>query len=361
MRPIVFFSDELSPTLEKVAEALSQNNKEIIIVTHQDLKKNKSILKTQFEIWYYYKKYSYWEHFRLLPSLLFKKPEVTHFFFHDVNHVKYFLPLIKWFHQWPDCITSVTFLNNNDWDKNSDLFQKVSRCADVITFPDHDSMKSIKGFTTPKKQLRSLLPPFLNFQRELNSSPNEKKDISARQFFFAYSEELFASHSDLWMDLKLALSLSSVQTLIWMDSDKYSLWDKKRLQQHMIQRRFNVHILYLPLISLNSFVKKEDLFFIHHNHWPALQTSQLIELNLQQQSFLVLQDRQATQYSSCLKHTENCFILNGAEKLKTKWSDILKLSPSNYKSEPRFRTDPYINELTRIYNKALKSKELYYV
>lgn len=361
MGTFFFFTDEISPTLEKVAQAFSQHQHEVILITHEEHKKNNSD-KTKgpsLETWYYYKNYSYWEHFRLLPSLLFKKPEVAHFFIHDLNHLKSFLPLVKWLHQWPDCITSVTFLNTNDWEDNTSLFQKIIKNSDVVTFPDLTSMNSVKGFSSPKKQLRSLLPPFLNFNSE---KPLIKKESSnQKQIFFAFEPQSFQSDSKIWSDLKLAQAVGSAQVLIWMDSQKYSLWDKKRLQQQLLQRRQQASILYLPLKDLESFLNKEDLFLFFNRSWPALEASQVIDACLKQKAFLILHDKQATQYSGCLKHKENCFILHKPESFKPQWSEILKLKTPSNESHLTFSTDPYINELTRIYNKALKSKELYYV
>lgn len=369
MGPFVFFTDEISPTLEKVAESFAETNRPIIVITSEDVKAKASFessAKASFETWFYYKNFSYWEHFRLLPTLLFKKPEVTHFFIHDVNNLKRFAPLIKWFHQWPDCITSVTFLNNNDWEKNTEIFQKVSRYADVVTFPDLSSMKSIRGFSTPKKQLRSLLPPFLTFKSaKKRKATNHQFEISHSQknIFFVYDSGLFELSSLVWNDLKQTHCRSGeqLQTLIWMDAAQYSLWDKKKLQQTLLQKRLQAQVIYLSLLDLESFLHASDIFLLFHKQWPALEASQLIDYCLNHKTLLVLQDKQATQYSSCLKHQENCYILHNPNEFKSELSNILKLKPDFQSTELSFSTDPYINELTRIYNKALKSKELYYV
>lgn len=369
MGPFVFFTDELSPTLEKVAESFSEANCPIIVITSEDVKATVSFesqRKTSFETWFYYKSFSYWEHFRLLPTLLFKKPEITHFFIHDVNNLKRFAPLIKWFHQWPDCITSVTFLNNNDWEKNSETFQKVSRYADVVTFPDLSSMKSIRGFSTPKKQLRSLLPPFLTFKpTKKRKAANHQFEVSNSQknIFFVYNSDVFEPSSLVWNDLRQTYSRAGdhFQSLIWMDSAHYSLWDKKRLQQTLLQKRLTAQVIYLSLADLESFLQPSDIFLFFHKQWPALEASQIIDYCLNHQTLLVLQDKQASQYSSCLKHQENCYILHTASEFKSELNNILHLEPDFQSNELNFSTDPYINELTRIYNKALKSKELYYV
>lgn len=369
MGPFVFFTDEISPTLEKVAESFAETNRNIIVITSEHAKakaSQQSRTKSSFETWFYYQSFSYWEHFKLLPTLLFKKPEVTHFFIHDVNNLKYFFPLIKWFHQWPDCITSVTFLNNNDWEKNSEIFQKVSRYADVVTFPDLSSMKSIRGFSTPKKQLRSLLPPFLTFKQTKKRKPTHYQiaaSDSQKNIFFVYESDLFQPSSQVWADLKQTLSRAGeqFQTLIWMDASQYSLWDKKRLQQTLLQKRLQAHVIYLPLVDLENFLQASDIFLLFHKQWPALEASQIIDYCLNHKTLLVLQDKQATQYSSCLKHQENCYILHSANEFKSQVDKILKLKPDFQSTELSFSIDPYINELTRIYNKALKSKELYYV
>lgn len=370
MAKIVLITDHLSPTVRQVSQSLSDLKNEVLVICERQAEALDGV-----ETWSYFKTFSILETAKLLPRLVWLHPDTVHFFIHETPAKSTFLMLQRIFSTMPHCVVSTSFLTSKVFQTHLGFVQKSLLFSDIVTLPDLTTMRLLKGQELRPKQLRSLLPPLLEFRKvkkpkspvSLLSEIQTNDTNEKKSFLMLFTEELLLRPA--WESL-LPLAKHS-NLLIWLDRSQYSIWNKKSLEDLLVELKIqkSVQVLGLGFDEMQnlwpSLSGEFEGFILSHAQLDAEELGKFVNLSFENDLPLVLNETQASQYSNLFENGKNAWVVRSQhgthpllETLKSVSTLESKESKTSLSSIQNKMLDSVINELNRIYGRAHRLKSM---
>ena len=368
MAKVLLVSQRLTPTAIRLATSLHQQQRQVTLVTSFE---EEADLPPQISVMRPFKTWSTREALRLIPLISLMRPQIIHLLLDDdqMKPAEMILALLA--KTLPRCLLSTSLLHIHKGLHRRNPVRYLLQESDVVTCASVDALGALRGLNVRhRRQGRGLLPPMMNFQEFEGSTSKtpaggELQRILPNPYLvLPFSENAFRETHPFYRRLKL---LSSHRHVVLLGSfASWPLRERKRFQAWTEERGLASQWTLSGEMSLGDqrrlLANAEGLVMAGLGLSP-LEVTELFLKALQAGTNLIMDDRQSLIHSNLWRHGESCWILR-ADNLPHDLEKLLAAGPLK-KLSPlpeslglhRDLVDGPLNELNRLYNKALSHKQ----
>jgi hypothetical protein len=245
--------------------------------------------------------------------------------------------------------------------------------SDIITCPTVETLGELRGLSIrSKRQGRGILPPVLNLvdeqiEADLEVSEGEQK-ISAyvdgeKFILLPFREKTFDAESDYFLRLRILAEKYTV--ILWGSHAHWTLRARKQFESWMAKHKQEDRWLVTGEISnslLQQLLKNGEALVLAGLPLTPVELTEYFLKAIQNNSTLILDSSQASVHGTLWRNGVNCWILN-SHKINHELVQLLakpkiKVSEgiSAHIAQERHWLDHPLNELNRLYNRALDQK-----
>lgn len=367
MAKIILVSKYVNATSWQLAQALKSQQHEVVLLTSygeippQD---------TQgIEFMGYFKKWSLLEGLRIIPGLFGLHPQILHVLLDEdkLNAAQGVLSTFAKSH--PTCVLTTSLLNIRRGLTRRNPVRYLIEESDIITCPTVEALGQLRGLNIRStRQGRGILPPVLNLTTnspdELSTNEDEARllEITSRAPFIVvpFREPDFDHEADSF--IRIRTLAQKYKVVLWGSYSHWSLRDRKKFAAWMeeFQCGHNWTVTGPVSTSLSqALLKQSTALFLAGQHLSPVEMTEYYMRAIQSHAVLILDSRQTSVHSDLWKNAVNCWVLNHHHlqmdlvKLLAKPHLRLPESLSKQLAEDRHLIDSSLNELNRLYNKAL--------
>lgn len=367
MAKVILVAETLNSTSWQLALALKSQQHEVTFLTHQSEAPDNS---QGIEIMAYFKKWTWWEALKIIPALFGLQPQVLHILLERdrMNSAMMFLASYAKGH--PTCILTTSLMHIQKGLTRQNPVRYLVEESDIVTGSSVEIMAHLRGLKVrSKNQGRAILPPMLNLSDDLrdhsSSLASDEGELlkilnSTPYVVLPYWESEFQAQSE-WARRFLILARS--YHVVLLGSQKHWSLSNRRLfaewtDFHGLSSQWT--LTGEASLGLTDKILKgaEALWLAGLSLTPSEMTEYYMKA-IHHDCTLVLDHRQAHLHAALWKHGENVWILN-AHQLRDEMHQLLRRgtlkTPTRLNdsiSEQRHWIDIPLNELNRLYNKAL--------
>lgn len=371
MAKVILVSTHLTENVQQLALSLASQKQDVTLITSYDAEP--SLQLKEVEVLTFFKKWSVLEAIRIAPLALSFQPQMIHFISENSqNFSTGFLTFFGLAKAHPTTKVSFSVMSLQPQDLRQKRLKWLLSHSDLLSCSRLEELSYLRGFKSQNlEQIRFILPPFLsrtNIQSDLahrltdqemshgsSGDPNKTfvNQPEEQQITLPPLPDKFEM-SEAWYQI-FATILNQKPVLIQGDLSTWPVRQRKLFfdwASH-IQNRFdwqflgpqtvqNQRVIWLAGLDLN----------------PSL-LSTYFSQSLSLQATLVLDQKQAQVHAGFWKHGETCWILSSKNILSEAQQLLaqphLDLSENLRAAKPELShwLDLPLNELTRLYNKAL--------
>lgn len=370
MAKVVLVCQHLHQTSWSLARALKAQNHEVVILTSKDETppENDPHIITMS----YFKRWSFIEATRLVPILFGLSPQIVHLLLDSdsMNGAESALALFAKGH--PACILTTSLLHIHRGLHKRNPVRYLLQESDIITCPTLESMGHLRGLSTKKSQGRGILPPVLNLSEDLRSHQNDLvlSEIpildalkQKKYVILPFREPNFDPTSPFFR--RLLKWGSQYHLVLW---GSFQMWPPRQrkifaewMENHGLQSNWTLTGRISAGITEQLLEGCEALILAGQSFTPIEMTEFYLKA-IQTRCSLVLSRRQAQVHAGLWRHGKNCWILEDRkidlEIQKVLLTESLRTPeqlPESIAREKHWIDIP-LNDLNRLYNKALMSK-----
>lgn len=367
MAKIILVSKHVTPTTWQLAQALRTQQHEVAILTSHKEEPIDDLHNIAFMA--YFKTWSFLEGVKILMGLFGFQPQILHIVLDDdqMNGAQMVLSAFAKSH--PSCVLTTSLLNIRVGLNRKNPVRYLIEQSDIITCPTVESLGQLRGLNVKASaQGRGILPPALNLEKDhLNDDPMDDletrflNDLTESDYFvIPFREPSFRPQAK---SFKRMLTLAQNKKIVlWGSYSHWTLRDRKKFAQWMKEHDCeNRWVVSGPMsVSLSKKLLKDAaaLVLAGQNFTPIEITEYYIRA-IQSEAVLILDSKQSSVHADLWKSGKNCWILsqdNLALDLKNLLNrHSLKLPEllSEINTQNEHIVDSSLNELNRLYNKAL--------
>lgn len=370
MAKILLVAQSLTPTVVKLTTALRHQQHVVTLLTSRD---EDADLPDGVEVLRPFKSWSAREALRLLPVIIGMNPQILHLVLEEdrLNTAQIILSLLS--KTLPHTVLTTSLLNIRVGLRRHNPVRYLLQESDVVTCPSVETLGALRGLNVKSvRQGRGILPPVIDFDTEetigeRSSAAGELvRRLSGEKFFVVpFSEPEFDPRRGAFRRLTL---LASRHPVVLLGSfTGWSLRDRKRFHSWMETQGLGHQWVVsgdLGRSDLRRLLSRAEALVLAGQTLSPLETTEYFLHALQAGATMVLDRRQGMIHSDLWKNGENCWILSNDDLLKGLQTlisqDTLK-RPQMLPDDSRLQRellDAPMNELNRLYNKALSSKHL---
>ncbi|WP_413585251.1 hypothetical protein [Bdellovibrio sp. HCB274] len=369
MAKIILVSKNSNGTTWQLAQALrSQQHDVTILTSHGDIPPENT---NGIEYMGYFKKWSVLEGLKIIPGLFGMQPHILHLVLDDdrMNAAQVILSTYAKSH--PNCVLTTTLLHIKRGLKKTNPVRYLVEESDIITFPTVESLAQLRGLNVRSTQQgRGILPPALNFKNspqsveELDESESSLlANLHSQEYFvLPFREGRFKPESDRFQSLLMLARKHKV--ILWGTYSHWSLRERKQfanwMEKNACADRWIVTGTISPQLSKILLAKSTAFVMAGQQFTPPEMTEYYLRA-IQAQSTLILDSKQTSLHADLWKNTVNCWVLNfqslqkELDKLLTRSSFKLPQALTEDWAQSSHIVDSSMNELNRLYNRALAS------
>lgn len=366
MAKILLVSRKASPSAWLLARALRSQQHEVIFLTSY----GEQVAHTQdIEFLAYFKKWNTLEATRLLPILLPLQPQIVHFVL-DSHHISGAHLLLWSYAQARRSVVSGISLFH--FEKNLGphrWLRYLIQQSDIVTCPSVDALVFLRGLNMKsRKQGRTLLPPLLSENFRTSLSGGEVLEIEAllsdkKYLLRPFSQSSFDPETE--SSVTLARVLKERAVVLLGTQDNWSVPERKKFQKWLadqnLTEKWYLTGLPLPEDHRHLYEHAEALWLAHLDLSP-FELTQYFARALETGTTVILDERQARLHAPLWRHGHNCWVIGPHSWQELLEKPSLKLSypagaHAGAASQKEFIDAP-LNELNRLYNKALSQKAI---
>lgn len=368
MAKIVLIAETLSPTVAGLAGALRSQQHQVTVLTE----KNTEVSPPEgVELWACFEKWSLVEAVRVAPVLFGMNPQVLHFVLEKDRMNRAQMALAALSKALPHCVLTTSLLHLERGLKRSNPVRYLLQESDIITCPSVEVMGRLRGLNMRRvRQGRGILPPVLNFSEDRNSPSYLPAELAAAVESKAYVVVPFFEREfqpSAMPFRRLALMAAHRHVVMLGSQSDWSLRERKRFQTWMTEQGLETRwTLTGPLEpgEQKRLLTKAEALVLAGLKLSPLEITEYDLRALQAKTTLILDDRQSTIHSELWRNEVNCWILPQPELL-SRLQELLQKPDLRLEHDlPQSLTlnrdlvDAPLNELNRLYNKALAQKHL---
>lgn len=377
MAKIILLGRHLHQTLWPLAQSLLSQQHQVTVVTEVSHPESDFVetdmaemLASQIDVIKVFRRWNAWEALRFMPHLISINPQIFHLVLEKDNVTSAELLLSAMAHQLPQCIVTTSFLNPEGGIHRDSWLKYLVEHSDIVTCPSPESLGQLRGLNVNKrKQNRGILPPLLD--HSVNASPSCFKGIEqltehliklnavALPFVMTKTEV----HSGFMPLLNnLFRKIASRRHLVLLGNwDEWPIRSRKKISQELRKAGVPWTLSGSNQSSDNQMILKScrSLWLAGLPLTPSDYTH-FLWLAWQASATPIIDSSQATMHADLWKNGVNCHILN-KDLMSTEVERILALeslaTPEHLSTQSsRDIADHSINDLSRLYNKALSEK-----
>ncbi len=370
MAKIVLVSPKANATTWQLARALKAQQHEVVLLTSY----GECVEETHgIEFMAYFKRWSIVEGLKIIPGLFGMQAQILHLLLEEDQLNPAQLVLAAYAKSHPQCVLTTSLFHIRKGLGRRNPVRYLVEESDIVTCPTVEAMGDLRGLNVrTKRQGRGILPPVLNLEEQniyFDSAIDEaEKKISAnlqgeKFALLPFHEKTFSPESEFFLNLHV---LAQKQTVILWGS--YSHWNlRTRKQFHQWMEKHGLADKWMVTGEISAALVQQLL-----ENCEALVLAGLpltpIELTdyfmkaIHGNCTLVLDSTQANVHGTLWKNGQNCWILsagrvtNDLVKLSAKSSLRTTESLSEKIVQERHWLDHPMNELNRLYSRALEQK-----
>lgn len=370
MAKIVLITEKLTATAVSLTIALRQQQHQVTVLTSVD---EDAKLPDDVALMRPFRRWSLVEAFRMAPILFSLDPQVVHLVLEEdrLNTAQILLSLVS--KALPRCVLTTSVLNIRDGLRRSNPVRYLLQESDIVTCPSVESLGALRGLNVKsRRQGRGLLPPTLDLNDQENRSLRSgaavdlQKNLKDQNYFvMPFFETDFDPRKAVFR--RLALIATHRHVLLLGSFSAWNLRERKRFQSWMETQGLGAQWTLsgeLSPIDLRRLLSKCEAFVIAGLLLNPHESNEYFLRAIHAGATIILDDVQSTLHPDLWRHGENCWILP-KDKLFSSLQALLsrdhlnlpKALPENLNFQ-RDLLDAPLNELNRLYNKALAHKHL---
>lgn len=368
MAKIILVTEKLNPTAVRLAEALRSQQHQVTVVSSRD---EEAALPADVSLLRPFEKWSLFEALRLVPVLVGLNPQVVHILLEEdrLNVAQIFLSAVS--KALPNCVLTTSVLHIRHGLRLRNPVRYLLQESDVVTCSSVESLGALRGLNVKSpRQGRGLLPPVLDFSEDTESAHHfgpaselqaqlEGKKYVVMPFF----ETRFDATQPVFRRLLL---LAAQRHVVLLGSfTAWSVRDRKRFQAWMNAQGLGSQWTLSGEMSagdVRRLLASAEAFLIAGLSLSPREITEYFLRGVQAGTTIILDDRESTLHADLWRHGENCWILpkdhlfSSLQALLAKGSLHLAQSLPVELNLQRDLIDAPLNELNRLYNRALSQK-----
>lgn len=367
MAKIILVSKKVNATSWQLAQALRTQQHEVVLLTsYGEVPLEQDTQGIEFMA--YFRRWSFLEGVRIIPGLFGLQPQILHLLLDEdrLNAAQILLSTFARSH--PSCVLTTSLLDIRRGLSRRNPVRYLVEESDIITCPSIETMVQLRGLNVRAlKQGRGILPPVLNLQSteglELSDEGEKSsfaQSLSTEDFVvIPFREMSFEPSKDSFARLRAIAQKHRV--ILWGSYAHWPLRERKKFASWMSEggdERWSVTGILNPALSKILLEKSMALFLAGQELTPVEMTEYYMRA-IQSSTTLVLDSRQTGLHSDLWHNGVNCWVLRhdclleDLTKLLTRPQWRLSGAVSNKIAEERHLMDSSVNELNRLYNRAL--------
>lgn len=366
MAKIILLSQHLNSTSWQLAKALKSQQHEVVLMTSYGEVPPENA--NGIEIMAYFKRWTALEGLRIIPGLFGLQPQILHVLLEEdrMNGAQIVLSTFAKSH--PSCVLTTSLLHIRHGLTRRNPVRYLIEESDIITCATVENLGQLRGLNVRStRQGRGILPPVLDLKQ---AHPDSAEDAELQRFIenltqgdfiiLPFREPHFRPYSESF--LRLRTIAAKYKVVLWGSYAHWSLRDRKKFAAWMEEYGCGAHWAVTgdmdPSISRTLLQKSTALVLAGLSLTPIEMTEYVLRA-IQNHTVLIIDSKQASVHSDLWKNGVNCWVLQFEHlqkeliKLLAKHSLKLPETLSDQFSQERHLMDSSLNELNRLYNRAL--------
>lgn len=366
MAKIVLVSKKVTPTSWQLAQALRAQQHEVVLLTSYGETPDDT---SGIEFMAYFKKWTFLEGLRIIPGLFGLQPQILHLLLEEdrMNPAQMLLSTFAKSH--PTCVLTTSLLHIRHGLTRKNPVRYLVEESDIITCPTVESLGQLRGLDVRStRQGRGILPPVLDLKNPhgLDDADEESElqllsGLRGKNYIvIPFNETGFNPSSEAFERIRTVAQKYLVA--LWGSYSHWSLRERKRFAAWMAEFQCGDHWVVTGPLSTSAsqqlLAESTGLLLAGQNFTPVEMTEYYMRA-IRTHATLILDSKQTGLHSDLWKNGANCWVLNNSQLQK----DLIKLLAKNHLRLPetlserlaqdRHLMDSSMNELNRLYNKAL--------
>jgi len=367
MAKIILVSKHVNATSWQLAQALKSQQHEVVLLTSYG--EAPEFNTNGIELMAYFKRWSLMEGLRIIPGLFGLQPQILHILLDEDKMNAAQIVLATFAKSHPSCVLTTSLLNIRYGLSRRNPVRYLVEESDIITCPTVEALGQLRGLDIRStRQGRGILPPVLDFRNSHESVKYSEEDedqllnrlTNEPYVVVPFREERFNPEGDAF--IRIRTLAQKYKVVLWGTYSHWPVRERKKFSAWMeafqCGHRWTVTGL-LPAHLSHALLEKSAAFVLAGQNLTPVEMTEYYMKAIQSHAVLVLDSRQTSVHSDLWKNAVNCWVLNHSRlqqdlvKLLAKPHLKLPESLSEQLAEDRHLIDSSLNELNRLYNRAL--------
>ncbi|MBS1971306.1 MAG: hypothetical protein JSU04_13440 [Bdellovibrionales bacterium] len=373
MAKIILVTEKVNSTSWPLALSLKAQQHEVIFLTSFG---EEAADTNGIRFMAYFKKWSFLEALRILPMIFSYEPQVLHIILDQGGLTPAHAVLASYAKSHPLMVLTTSLLQFERRLRTGSPTRLLLQESDIVTCPSVDSLAKLRGMSVrSKKQGRGILPPALDLyestmleqphyeeaESEIVASENLSQQLKDEPYFVIPCFEKNFSAESLFFR-RLARIAETHFVVLWGSNQDWPLRSRKQFETWMESQGLADRWMFsgaLPRSLERELLQNTQCLILAGIKLSPQAISQFYLKAIQSNTPLALDSKQASVHAHLWQKNINCWILNH-ESLDREFSTFLTKEnfrpPESLKaklSEDRHLTDTPLNELNRLYTRAL--------
>lgn len=370
MAKILVVTEGLTATVVKLTAGLKQQQHQVTVITSRDADE---ALPQGVELLRPFRTWSLTEGLRVLPVIYALQPQIVHLVLDD-DHLRPAQVLLSLLAKTlPLTVLTTSILHIRQGLRFHNPVRYLLQESDIVTCPSVETLGALRGLNVRSpRQGRAIIPPVLDFnlKEDLENDATAVTDLLRRlkgqDFLVLPMTEPDFDPRRLYFR-RLAILAAHRHVVLIGSFTNWSLRERKRFQTWMhAQGLAQQWTLSGPLgrSDLRRILAQSEVFCLAGQQLTPLEITEYFLHAIQAGATMILDHRQSTIHADLWRNGETCWIVQ-ADDLLNQLQALLRQSPLR---RPQTLPDPSIlrrdlvdaplNELNRLYNKALSLKHV---
>lgn len=378
MAKILLVCDKVTTTSWELAQALkSQQHQVIFLTSHGELAEDTSGI----DFMAFFKSWSALEGTRLLPHLISINPQIVHFVLESEKVTAAHLAIWGFTKAFRSIVFTLSLLNMESgfqekawgpyWLRrlpggSRHWLRLLVEHSDIVTCPSIDSLAWLRGVDIKSvRQGRAVLPPVLSFQENKTISSDEDTDLDQllnNEAFLLrpFSEKYFDPQAFFFQEL--LQSLQHYKVVLLGSQDHWTLRERKQFQTWLQMEGVGTRWFLTGHRSIEEnyhLIQKATAVWLSDLDLSPVELTEYFLKAIDTTSTLILDSHQELLHAPLWKNGQNCWIKeSSAHDFFSEKALKLIYELDRYSLERKDLVDAPLNELNRLYNKALSQKAI---
>ena len=363
MAKILLVCETVTSTSWELAQALKSQQHQVFFLTNY----GESVENADgIEFMAFFKSWSALEAARLLPTLYLMNPQIVHFVLESDRVTPAHLAMWSFAKARRSIVFTLSLLHIEKGLSHRSWVRYLVQQSDIVTFPSIDSLALLRGITIKsERQGRAVLPPVLSFQEshtEISDEDLEFEELLAGEPYLVrpFFQNHFDPEAPFYKELLEALQFYKV--VLFGSQDHRNLRERKQfqawLQNEGVGNRWFL-TGHQSIEEAGHLIKNAEALWLSDLDLSPYELTEYFLKAIENSSTLILDSRQELLHAPLWKSGQNCWTKD--HTAETFFADkTLKLhyELDSHSVERKSFVDAPLNELNRLYTKALSQKAI---